>query len=327
MHSAASEALEILSQWNRCHGAFYQVRESDLRWNLERQALLRYRTASIYEIPVLYAVASEKGIAAGIPSMSLWISLWGEIPEGDESKFLDACLALLQNEGKYRLAFAGEEFHFLPGVPSDEESGSRLLSAARAAGFEQAEACDYSGRLNGDGVSAYIAEASQRAKSEGWTLESGRNSKELDELHAFLQKEFPGRWTREFEYWLNNPESQRASWMLFRDGEKHLSGFARMAVRGNLKPQSEGWNPGALRLPQYFGEPLDTDACLGPIGIAANERGRGAGRVLLGLTLQKIAENNALHVCIDWTNAHNYYKPLRFQVVRRFCSLWKKLQS
>jgi hypothetical protein len=82
--------------------------------------------------------------------------------------------------------------------------------------------------------------------------------------------------------------------------------------------------PGALRFPLAAGS-VDSpfDASLGPIGISSSERGRGAGKVLLGLSLQLLLDKNAERLCIDWTNAYNYYKPLGLQVVRRYRSALK----
>jgi hypothetical protein len=82
--------------------------------------------------------------------------------------------------------------------------------------------------------------------------------------------------------------------------------------------------PGALRFPLASGS-VDSalDASLGPIGISASERGKGAGKVLLGLSLQLLLDKNAERLCIDWTNAYNYYKPLGLQVVRRYRSALK----
>lgn len=277
----------------------------------------------------MFATASSKGVAAEIPSQSIWISLWGEIRDGGESHFLTACELLAAEKGKDRLVLGGEEFHFVPGVPVDEDPGRRLMAAARTLGFESAETCDYAGDVNSSAVRAYAQEAMARACAEKWSLREASTAAELDELGRFLEKEFPGRWAREFHFWRGSFESQRGIWMLFRDDAENLIGFARIAVRARFAPVSSGWNPGAMRLPNREGAPVHgavNDGCLGPIGVAGNERGRGAGKILLGMVLEKLRQNNAAQICVDWTNAYKYYMPLRFRVVRRFCAAWKKRQ-
>jgi hypothetical protein len=328
MHSHSPNTQEVLSQWNRCHGAFYQVRASDLHWNLHAQSLLQYQTVFVEGVPVLFATASQQGLALGIPERSLWVSLWGEIAAGSEGAFLLGCESLAKSEKKERLVFCGEEFHFLPGVPIDEEAGLRLFAAASEHKFEHAEACDYVGDLNSQAVAEYIAGAQSRALAEQWALSLVAQEAEREKLFSFLKREFPGRWMREYEFWRNNVDACRASWFVLRDQSDCLVGFVRVALRSKLFPLDSGWTPGALRLPNrpsvsWLGEP--SDSCLGPIGVAASERGRGAGKLLLGLALGELRKSDAMRICIDWTNAHNYYMPLRFEVARKFCSLWKRL--
>ena len=105
-----------------------------------------------------------------------------------------------------------------------------------------------------------------------------------------------------------------------------MVGFSRLAKRGRVPRLSEGWTPGAMRLPlSPEAVARDTDSCLGPIGISASERGRGAGKILLGLSLHELSLQRAELTCIDWTNAYNYYTPLGFSVARRYLSFWKEL--
>ena len=140
-----------------------------------------------------------------------------------------------------------------------------------------------------------------------------------EDLSAFLRENFAGRWEREFRFWAARADAGAAFWNLLRDGSGQVLGFSRLGVRGGVRGE---WLPGALRLPLAEEGLKSTDACLGPIGLAAAARGRGAGKVLLGLSLQLLLGRGAERVCIDWTNAYNYYKPLGLPVVRSFRSVW-----
>ena len=53
---------ELLQSWNTCHGAFYQVKDSDLQWNMSEQALVSYSLADVSGVPVLLAEATPEGI-------------------------------------------------------------------------------------------------------------------------------------------------------------------------------------------------------------------------------------------------------------------------
>lgn len=323
MKFGAPEEREVLSRWNSCHGAYYRIHDALLRWNLEKQEFLSYKTAQLGEVSVLYCVASEYGRKKGIPESSLWLSLWSEVPPSHEAEFLRSVEQLAAREGKTRIVFGGEEFHFIPGIPCEREVDRRLVEACRGEKYTLDEVVDFVGDLGSAAVSLVVDESRSRAEAHGWEFLPVSGSGEKEALRRFLEAEFPGRWTREFIYWQEQSPA-RAQWCVLREKGKIL-GFARVASRGGKRDFWEGWNPGALRLPLGARYSAD-DACLGPIGVSREQRGRGAGRVLLGLALQKLRDFDAVRVCIDWTNAYKYYAPLQFGVVRRYCSAWRKLR-
>lgn len=320
----------VAREWNRVQGSYLQIRESDLLWNLTRQALVHYRFTRLANTPVLYGVASSEGLTAGLSERSLWLSLWGEIPTGQEDNFISELLDLTRREGKSRCSIGADEFHFVSGVPLDSEANERLLNSLAKNDFKITEACDLVGDIESESVSKYIDEALQNSQKEGWQLRPALSDVEKDELLNFLTTEFPGRWTREFEFFLKSEETKRAIWSSLRNQNNQIVGFARIAVRNRFLPADEGWTPGALRLPlqpnRDFAWSL-TDGCLGPIGVAASQRGKGTGRILLGLTLNSLRANQAKLTCIDWTDAMKYYQPLQFKVARRYGTAWRALVS
>lgn len=326
MQSAMVAIEEVARSWNRCHGAFYRVAESDLFWNLQEQRLLRYWKGDVEGVPVLWAEAAPEGIELGIPAKGLWLSLFGEIPDGNEVVFAAGVEGFAKQNGKGRIAICSDEFHFLPGIPSDELSGSRLADAFRARGFSTADCADFVGDPATATCTQYRNAAAELARERGWTLRLADSEADHEALGAFLAREFPGRWTREWKVWRSRADTRRGFWNLLRDENGTVLGFSRLAARGRHSPVGAGWTPGALRLPLAAdGARLDTDSCLGPIGISASERGRGAGKILLGLSLSELVLQGAKRTCIDWTNAYNYYTPLGFEIVRRYLSAWKEI--
>lgn len=325
MPKCLEAALRVVTEWNQCHGAFYAVHEADLRWNLLEQDWLEYRVEDFEGVPVLLALPTNAGIAAGISGKTLWLSLHGEVPAGKEPEFINAFLRSAKHAGKTRVQVGGEEFHFVAGVPIDEPNGARLAAAFAAQGFTFAEAADFGGVLSGDKISSYIAQAREAAEKIGCTLVMAHGEEDFHLLAEFLLKEFPGRWEREFRCWKSRADTRRAFWNLLRDDNGRLLGFSRLALRGNIPLLESGWTPGAIRLPLDDVSPGRhyADSCLGPIGISATERGRGTGKILLGLSLQLLLLNKADRVCIDWTNAYNYYTPLGVRFLRKFHSTWK----
>ena len=301
---------KLVAEWNRCHGAFYRIRESDLAWQEGEQTWLRYFPVDVSGVPLWCAEATERGIESGISRKTLWVSLWGRADEAgpDFSAQLDR---LAPSRGKTRLCLGGDEFHLLPGIPRAPEDGG-IEAVAERLGFQFTEAVDYAGPLRTDAIAGYIRAA--REAAAGLALATATEG-ELAELGEYLRNEFPGRWEREFRFWRALPEPRRAFWNILRRGSR-ICGFSRLAIRGSGEG---GWHPGSLRLPVRPGtvDPA-REASLGPIGISLGERGRGAGKALLGLSLQILLDKNAEQLCIDWTNAYNYYMPLGLEVVRRY---------
>jgi hypothetical protein len=327
-HRAEAGGKELLLSWNRCHGAFYRVSESDFLWNCREQNLLRYWTGELEGVPVLWAEAAPEGERLGIPREGIWLSLHGEIPPGREGGFAAAAESFARAKEKARLAIGGDEFHFLPGIPVDEPAGSRLAEAFRQQGFSSAGCADFLGRPLNPQSAECVRRAREDAAAKGWACVPVGGGSEREGLTAFLTKEFPGRWLREWQVWSARNDTGRAFWSLLRDEKGRALGFSRLALRGRLRPESTGWTPGAMRLPLEPGiERADTDSCLGPIGISASERGRGAGRILLGLSLHELSLQGAERTCIDWTNAYNYYTPLGFAVGRRYQTVWRILKG
>lgn len=312
-------AEQLRRDWNRCHSAFYHLTEDALLWNLERQDWLRYSLIDAAGVLVLVAEAAPAGAAAGLSSKTLWVSLFGAVPVGGEYAFVTALLAEQKARGKTRLAFGGEEFHFVSGLAHAEEAERRMLPVLERMGFQGAEAVDYAGSLATAELRHYVSDACRVAEGDGWKLSVAASPEARAELGAFLRANFAGRWEREFRFWAAREDTGVAFWNLLRDREGQLLGFSRLGLRGS---ESGAWLPGALRLPLAENAAKSTDACLGPIGLAPAARGRGAGKVLLGLSLQLLLDRNAERVCIDWTNAYNYYKPLGLPVVRNFRSVW-----
>jgi hypothetical protein len=317
-----SRLIEVLSAWNSCHGAFYRASEHDLAWNLTEQNLVRYWREDLAGVPALLAEATAEGANRGVLEKGIWVSLYGETA-GRETDFASAAEAFARSRGKNRLAIGSDEFHFLPGVPLEDE---KLTDAFKARGFTAADCADYVGTVDNEKCTAYIREAAQDALKRGWVLHGLRDSRDRDDLTAFLVKEFKGRWSREWEVWQERTDTLRGFWNLLRDEHGKVLGFSRLAVRGRYPETAEGWTPGAMRLPLGTKHGREnTDSCLGPIGISKDERGRGAGKILLGLSLHECSLQGAKLTCIDWTNAYNYYSPLGFEVVRRYLTMWKEL--
>jgi hypothetical protein len=316
MNQKMIDSAPVFRQWNDCHSAFFRLRYEDFRWHQEKQDWLEYFTAEFGGANMLFAQATPKGVEAGISAKTLWLSVWGNVSQHSDS-VLEYASELTKKMQKTRLHLGGEEFHFVPGIPAEDKA---LNLSAEKLGFQFSEAADFSGSLNSEMLKKYIEESLGSDHLRGWELQALTEDK-FDSFSQYMKSEFPGRWAREFGFWREKNNFDRAFWNFLLNEKKEIKGFSRLAIRGkNL----DSWIPGALRFPLFpEGGDTHTDACLGPIGISASERGKGAGKILLALSLQKLLMRGADRVSIDWTNAYNYYIPLGLKVVRNYRSAWR----
>lgn len=310
-------SFRALDQWNQGRGPFFQIRECDLKWNFSSQNWISYEDVELNGVPAVVAMVAGEGARQGVPAQTLWISLWGTIQEGSESRFLEEALRFARSKEKTRLVLGADEFHFVPGIPLGDDQGDRLRKAAQSLGFSGEEEADLAGSVKSSAVREYIDQGRALLQEQGMRGEVFQEEKDLLHLSEFLSREFPGRWSREFEFWRGNRASaRRGRWLGLRKGAT-LLGFARFCLRGEFIEQ--GWTPAALRFPAVEGAKwLSTDACLGPIGVAKEARGQGAGKILLSLVLEQLIQNGAELTCIDWTDAIKYYRPLGFSQIRRY---------
>lgn len=310
--------LKILESWNSGRSSAYTIQKDHFLWNLKYQSLIDYSVVEFENRPLLLALASLEGVAFGLSPETLWLSLWGPVPNAKCKSFVEFLGEQARRLQKSRIQIGGEEFHFLPGVPDEAPSDQILIQEFLALSFQKSHVVDLTGSVFNPLIDQYIIDSTAQAQQQGLQL-----TQEHSQIEQFLSKEFPGRWHREFMFWLKNPNRSKSKWMTLLDSQQTAVGFARISKR-SFADQNSDWTPGALKLPIRPGaKPLPSDGTLGPIGIANSHRGKGSGKVLLGLTLQALRQNQVERICIDWTNAFKYYEPLGFERIRSYQSLWR----
>jgi GNAT superfamily N-acetyltransferase len=134
-----------------------------------------------------------------------------------------------------------------------------------------------------------------------------------DALHAFLRREFPGRWRFEFEEHL--AEGGRISDYMALWTERGVDGCCVLTFEDSVRP-IERFYP--YRLPRPWGQ-------LGSIGVSADRRGKGYGAALLDGGLRRLHDNGINGCVIDWTHLVGFYAKFGFTPYRRYLQLHKPL--
>lgn len=124
---------------------------------------------------------------------------------------------------------------------------------------------------------------------------------EIPELVAFLDREFPGRWSFEIGHFLAQGGSANDIVILRLNGQVH--GFAHLHSPG-APPTAYGMN-WRLALTQPSGG-------LGPIGVSQAVRGEKLGLTLLDAGLTILASRGVRDCVIDWTTLVDFYAKVGF---------------
>lgn len=185
--------------------------------------------------------------------------------------------------------------HFFPGVPLELPG---LVDYFAGSGFTQTGvAHDLRGNLRG-----FVAppSAAQAVAAVGGIVRPCR-VEDIPALRAFLQAEFPGRWRYDIRRYLDLGGDP--SYIIIAKQGDAVIGFAQIHRAGRgYQGTPTYWR--ALRGPHPGG--------LGPIGVAANTRGKGIGLALLQLALEEAARRGVEDAVIDWTTLVDFYARVGF---------------
>jgi GNAT superfamily N-acetyltransferase len=200
--------------------------------------------------------------------------------------------------GADRLSAGGGLFYLWPGVPDDLPAAGPFLKSL-GFGFAPDPAYDLRGDvstmdpLEVEGAASVLGAA-------GLGLAPARDV-DREPLLRFLLAEFGAEWWHDIG-WFLQAGGEPADVLLLRAGEGSIEGFARIHTPASRPP---AW-------PMYWRTDSPSAGGLGPIGLAAGLRGRGLGRALLVLALDRLRGLGHPDVVIDDTTLLGYYGPHGF---------------
>lgn len=135
------------------------------------------------------------------------------------------------------------------------------------------------------------------------------------ELVSFLARSFPGRWHDETVDSLARGGRLADFMLLWR--EEGVAGFCQLTFADSLRPL-ERFYP--YRLPRPWGQ-------LGPIGVAAEHRGKGYGAALLDGGLRRLHANGVNGCVIDWTDLLALYAKFGFAPYTEYVTMLKVIAN
>jgi beta-N-acetylhexosaminidase len=211
----------------------------------------------------------------------------------------------LRAQGCASARLGGSLRTFAPGVPTELASADFFRAHGYAARGKNAETWDL-----GLDLREYVSPAFLRARDA--TMRPARES-DIAALHAFLEREFPGRWRYEFEQHLR--DGARISDYMILLSERGIDACCLITLEDSQRPV-ERFYPSPL--PRPWGQ-------AGSIGVSADRRNAGCGSALLDAALQNLRARGVRGCIIDWTHLVAYYERFGFKPHRSYQMLVKEL--
>jgi predicted N-acetyltransferase YhbS len=310
-HTFANPDFEVLTElWNEFHPDRYSIDQDLLRLNTVQSPVFDWGASSIW---------SEGGEVCGFVSVKKSaVSLYPG-PDQDMAHisaivYRDARIGVdmladvkttLRNRGINNLVFGQDSRHFFPGCPADSKA---LQSFLMVEGFAAEGLASDLERDLAEYENPYASVPGATMRCVGVDDQTA--------LEEFMEREFPRRWAYDVAHKVRLEAPAACVFGLFF-GEK-LEGFAliqqssaKIPIGGAVWRKSLGENWGAL----------------GPIGVSAHLRGKGAGGALLGAALKHLKTQGVRQCIIDWTNLLDFYGKFGFEVTREYRSMTLNLES
>lgn len=212
--------------------------------------------------------------------------------------------AYLLSAGARRISLVAFPYHFMPGIPSEEDDLIEFFAARGYTGW--GEAVDLMRDIT-DFEPHPKAVAAMELESNAGVAIHPCGDGEVEGLLSFLSREFPSGWLYTTRLHFTQGGASEDFVIAVEHGE--VIGFCH--THREESPMLSGstyWFP--LLRPPWGG--------LGPIGVAASVRGRGLGLALLCEGVMHLRRRGIREMAIDWTGLVDFYGMIGFQVWRRY---------
>lgn len=302
---------ELAELWNRFLPARYRIDADLLRCNTVESHLFDWGASTIQvEGGRAVAFIAVKKSAASLyrgpdPDQAHITALAFEAPPAGHEAFSYA-KRVLADRGAFKIVFGQDVRHFFPGCP---EEAVTLHDFLMVEGFyEGRTVMDVEADLTRYEPPEECLSVLRTTDDQGETVQVRPLAEsERDNLRSFLEREFPGRWRYDTFAKLAEEGVTDFVYCLWHHGA--IAGFALTQSFGCKFPIAGAvWR---ADLGERWG-------ALGPIGIAAELRGKGYGHALLAYSLCELKVKGVERCLIDWTVLDAFYARHGFKPSRRY---------
>lgn len=302
---------QLAELWNRFLPARYRIDADLLRRNTVESHLFDWGASNVVaEDGKVVAFIAVKKSAASLyrgpdPDQAHITGIAFESPAAGHEAFSYA-KRVLADRGAFKIVFGQDSRHFYPGCPAD--SGV-LHDFLLVEGFSEGRKfADFEADLTQYQPPPGCLDLIQKSNDEDAALEvKPLDMSDRDNLRAFMEREFPGRWRYDTFAKIADEGSSDFVYCLWHRGA--VVGFALTQHFGCQFPIA-----GAVWRAD-LGEKWGT---LGPIGLARDLQGRGYGSALLASALMELKSKGVERCLIDWSTLDAFYGKHGFNPTRHY---------
>ena len=287
--------------WNRCLGQEFPARQRLLEQCLWREPNFDGEgSRAVFDGNRLVAAVAIKRqqvpLGDQAPRGQAWLTALLVDPayqgQGVGSRLLGTARDYLRRFSTQAVTLGADPGHFFPGIPLALRPALDWFT--RRGAVLGTPVCD----LARTDLQAFAAPAEAVAGA----VYRPATAADAAAVLRFMAAEFPGRWAYELRRHFGEGGRPEDVMLAFAGAE--LAGFARIHC-----PESTRLGPGTYWAPRFAGR----HGGLGPIGIAAAQRGRGLGLGLLAAGLAELKGREISSAVIDWTDLVTFYGLVGFR--------------
>ncbi|MFD1385767.1 GNAT family N-acetyltransferase [Oceanobacillus oncorhynchi subsp. oncorhynchi] len=304
----------LVQLWNQEIGSHFPMRKELFKQNSFEDENICEKASAIaideenhvvgFVVAKRYQEKQEAGMSKEIGWIQVLLVAENQRNQGIGSLLLANAETHLKAAGVKQILLGRDPWHYFPGIP---------MELAEAKSWFEQKGYQNSG-IEHDMLRKYdVHDEAAVPKITGIECQV-LELEDKDLFLDFLHRCFPGRWEYEAIHYFQKGGTGR-EFAILKKGQR-IIGFCRMNdEKSPFIAQNVYWAP-------LFQEELGG---IGPLGVDANERGKGYGLAVVEAGIGFLRERGVSRIVIDWTGLTAFYNKLGYTVWKSYAGYSKDL--
>ncbi|GAA0332037.1 GNAT family N-acetyltransferase [Oceanobacillus oncorhynchi subsp. oncorhynchi] len=304
----------LVQLWNQEIGSHFPMRKELFKQNSFEDENICEKASAIaideenhvvgFVVAKRYQEKQEAGMSKEIGWIQVLLVAENRRDQGIGSLLLANAETHLKAAGVKQILLGRDPWHYFPGIP---------MELAEAKSWFEQKGYQNSG-IEHDMIRTYDAHDEAAIPKIAGIECQVLDLKDKDSFLDFLHRCFPGRWEYEAIHYFQKGGTGR-EFAILKKGQQ-IIGFCRMNdENAPFVAQNVYWAP-------LFQAELGG---VGPLGVDANERGKGYGLAVVEAGIGFLRERGVSRIVIDWTGLTAFYNKLGYTVWKSYAGYSKDL--